>query len=268
MITWEEFKTKKKYWVWAGIIVIVLCIICGGRDDRSENKNEYGAQNVITITGHGEVKGTPDIANVYFTVRKEAKTVAEAQTKLAEIVNKSLEMLRANGIKDPDIKTESKSFNPKYEYRYNSNSATCMTNVPCPPIGNNVVVGYEAYQSTTVKIRNIDNTGKIIEELGKLGVTDLSGPNFAIDKEDALKEQARSQAIMDAKTKAKVLAKELGIRLGKMTSYNENGNYPMPMYALNASPMAKGMDVASAPAQTPVGENTISSDVTITYEIR
>jgi len=62
------------------------------------------------------------------------------------------------------------------------------------------------------------------------------------------------------------LAKDLGIRLGKMTSFNEGGNYPVPMYT-NAKMMDSAVG-ASAPAVLPVGENTISSDVTITYEIR
>jgi len=96
--------------------------------------------------------------------------------------------------------------------------------------------------------------------------SDLNGPNFAIDNEDSLKDSARKLAIDEAKLKAKNLAKDLGIRLGKITSFSENGNYPVPMYAKTmTSDTAVG---ASAPAQLPVGENIISSDVTITYEIK
>ena len=53
--------------------------------------------------------------------------------------------------------------------------------------------------------------------------------------------------------------------MGKITSFNENGNYPIPMYAGKA--MMDSVTV-SAPAQLPVGENLITSDVTITYEIK
>ena len=264
MITLEEFKTNKKYWVYTGIIVIFLFLICSGPDGRYEKRNENANQNVISVTGHGEVQATPDVASVYFTVRKEAKKVAEAQAELAVIINKSIAMLDASGIAKADIKTESKSFNPKYEHRYNT--IVCKTDVPCPPNGNNVVVGYEAYQSTTVKVKKIDDAGKIIEELGKLGVTELSGPNFTVDNQDAKKTDARNLAIKDAKVKAKALAKELGIRLGEITSYNENGNYPVPMYAKTT--MMDSAVGAAAPAELSVGQDTISSDVTITYEIR
>ena len=259
MITWEEFKVNKKYWVYAGIIIIVLLIISGGRDDRFESKNENSNVNVITITGHGEVQAVPDIANVSFTIRKEAKTVKDAQTQVTDVETKALSSLKTNGILDADRKAENVSFNPKYEYK----------NVACSQYGcpsNSVIVGYEAYETITVKIRNVDSVGKIVQDLGTVGVTELSGPNFTVDKEDAVKTQARKLAIDDAKEKAKVLAKDLGIRLGKMTSFNEGGNYPVPMYAKTMS--ADNAIGASAPAALPVGENTISSDVTITYEIR
>jgi hypothetical protein len=94
----------------------------------------------------------------------------------------------------------------------------------------------------------------------------LNGPNFTIDNPDALQVQARQKAIEDAKAKAKVLAKELGVGLGKIESFSDSsGGYPLP-YAMDAKVMSVG---ASAPtAAIPKGENTISSDVTITYEIK
>ncbi len=268
MITWEEFKTNKKYWVLAVVIFVILCVICGGRDDRNENKYQNGNQNIITITGHGEVQAAPDIANVSFTIRKEAKTVKDAQTQVSEVEARVLAALKVNNVLEKDIKTVSVSFNPKYEYRYDKQVVPC-TQYNCPPNnGNNVIVGYEAYENISIKIRNTDSAGKIIQDLGALGVTDLYGPNFTIDNEDGLKVQARKEAIDDAKNKAKILAKDLEIRLGKMTSFSENGNYPMPMYTNSLAKMDSVSAAGSAPAVLPVGENTISSDVTITYEIK
>jgi len=258
MITMEELKTNKKYWIWGGIIVLVLIFVGGGCHDRYDEKWNQNV-NVITISGHGEVNAVPDLANISFSIRKESKTVKDAQAQVVVVEKKVLESLKANNVLEKDIKTVNASFNPKYEYK----SANCYQ-FNCP--GNNVIVGYEAYENINLKIRNTDDTGKIIEELGKLGVTELSGPNFIIDKEDALKMQARKMAIDDAKLKAKTLAKDLGVRLGKMTSFAENGNYPVPMYA--KSMMDSVSSAGSAPAELPKGENLISSDITITYEIR
>jgi len=216
-------------------------------------------ENVITFSGHGEVTAIPDIANVYFTISKESKTVKEAQTLVAQIEKKSLDFLKENNVLEKDIKTTNASFSPKYDY----GQIYCIK-YPCPQ-RSPVIIGYQASESITVKIRNTDDVGKIMQGLGTLGVSDLSGPNFSIDNEDGLKAEARKKAIDNAKEKAKVLAKDLGIRLGKITSFNESGNYPVPMYAKT---MMDSVASGSAPAEISKGENIISSDITITYEIR
>ncbi|OIO29079.1 hypothetical protein COX93_00055 [Candidatus Nomurabacteria bacterium CG_4_10_14_0_2_um_filter_30_12] len=236
-------------------------------ESTSYSKRGDKQENTITFSGHGEVNAVPDIANIYFNISKEAKTVKEAQVLVAEIEKKSLESLKTNGVLEKDIKTVNASFSPKYEYRYNTKTMMPCTQYSCPPSqGNNVIVGYTASESITVKVRNTDDVGKIMQGLGTLGVSDLSGPNFSIDNEDGLKAEARKNAINDAKDKAIILAKDLGIRLGKITSFSESGNYPTPMYAKGM--MLDGVSNESAPASLPKGENTITSDVSITYEIK
>lgn len=221
--------------------------------------------NVITLSGHGEVQAAPDIANISFSIHKEKKTVKEAQGEVAVIEKKTLDFLKENKVDEKDIKTTNASFYPKYEYKYDR---VICEQYNCPPSnGKSVIVGYEASESIAVKIRNIDNVGKIMQGLGEFAVSDLSGPNFAIDKEDALKAEARKKAIDNAKEKAKVLAKDLSVSLGKITNFSESGNYPAPMYAYSALE-SSSMSAKSAPAVIPKGENTISSDVNITYEIK
>ena len=244
------------------LAVFIADALFGGTSyKRYDNKSE----NTITFSGHGEVFATPDIANISFTIRKEAKTVKIAQEGVALIEKNVLAMLKINKVEDKDIKTINASFNPKYEYRYDKQTMPC-SQYDCPPTpGKNVIVGYEAYESISLKIRDTDNTGKIMQELGVLGVTELNGPNFSVDDEDGLKTLARKKAIDDAKEKAKSLARDLGVRLGKITSFSESGNYPIPMYAKTM--MDEGA-VFSTPAIIPKGENTISSDVSITYELK
>ena len=256
---------KEKYNKIIRILIIVLLAV--GISSVVSNLSNQGLKgdkqvNTISFSGHGEIKAVPDIANINFTIRKEAKTVKDAQDGVAQVEKKALDLLKTSNIADKDIKTESVSFNPKYDYQYGS-AIPCQYN--CPP-GKSVITGYEAYESISVKIRNTDNAGKVIQGLGALGVTELNGPNFTVDNEDALKVQARKEAIDDAKGKAQVLAKDLGVRLGKITSFSEGNNYPVPMYAKTmATDSAVG---GSAPAVLPVGQNIISSDVTITYEIK
>lgn len=272
-----ERKTKLYRGLKIALIVFLAVVVAnsfsGFRNyDRYDNKTE----NTIVITGHGEISAVPDIANIYFTITKDAQTVKDAQAGVAVIEGKALALLETKGIALKDIKTTNASFNPKYEYRQavcpsipmGAGTAGITVNPTspyyCPP-SKQVITGYTASENITVKIRNTDSVGDIMQGLGTTGVSDLSGPNFAIDNEDSLKAQARKIAIDEAQAKAKVLAKDLGIRLGKMTSFNESGNYPTPMYD---KAMMGASSASPAPAVLPTGENLITSDVTITYEIK
>ena len=237
----------------------------------------------ISFSGHGEVNAVPDIASVYFTISKNAATVKDAQAGVATIEKSSLDILKAKGVADADIKTADASFYPNYEYQNaicpqfaptpvstpNSVSGSGVVSSPaiyCPP-GKQVLKGYTASESITVKVRNTDSVGDLMQALGTTGISNLSGPNFSIDNPDAVQAQARKLAIDDAKAKAQVLAKDLGVSLGKITSFNDSGNgYPI-MYATD-SLKSMGAAPAAAPAVIPKGQNTITSDVTITYEIR
>jgi hypothetical protein len=262
---------------WGLKIVLIAFLIAVAVNFLADRGNENKPENIISFSGHGEVTAVPDIANVYFTISQDAKTVKDAQALVAGIEKKSLDFLKTSNVLDKDIQTANASFSPKYDYKQaicppipmgaGTAGITVNPSSPyyCPP-GKQVITGYTASESITVKVRNTDDVGKIMQGLGTLGVSDLSGPNFSIDNEDTLKAQARKKAIDDAKAKAEVLAKDLGVHLGKITSFSESGNYPMPMYAKTLS--ADSVSSGSAPAIIPTGVNTISSDVTITYEIR
>jgi len=218
--------------------------------------------NTIVVSGEGEVYASPDIASLSYSVRDTKKTVAEAQAEVEKKISASLTFLKENGVDEKDIQTTGTTFYPQYQYYDNY----CRVDY-CPPAKAPVITGYEMSETVSVKVRAIDNIGKLIAGLGNIGVTDLSGPNFAIDNEDVLKEEARGEAITKAKTKASSLAKDLGVRLGDIVSFSESGNSPiyygkeMGMGIGGAAPMASDISTSS-------GENKVISNVTITYEIR
>ena len=218
--------------------------------------------NTIFVTGEGEQLAVSDIASLSINLNKEGKTSKEAQDLLNESITKVLKYLKDQKIEDKDIKSEYGGINPKYSYE---SQVACFV-YPCP-VKDPKIVGYTATQSITVKIRAVDTASDVRTGLTGVGVTDISGPTFSIDNEDGIKDQARAKAIADAKEKAKVLASELGVRLGKVVSFSENSGGGYPMYAAKAVSMDSVASSAPAPV-LPKGENKITSNVTITYEIK
>lgn len=263
-----KYEYKKGEYIAFISLLIILSLYFGIKflsELRSYGTESSVNSNTITLTGYGEVQAVPDIATIYFTIQSSKTTQVESSNEVNTKTKSILEFLKTKGIAEKDIKTENYNSYPKY-----SNPTPCPLYYyegmpPCRT--ESKIIGYTVSQSITVKIRKVDDAGKIIDGINKIGVTNMSGPTLAIDNEEALKIEARKKAIDNAKEKAEILSKDLGIRLGRIASFSESGNY----YPMSMGYSAKMMDVSSESSvfsEIPKGENTISSNVTITYEIR
>lgn len=241
--------------------VISFATIIGGA---VEDSSGYG-QNVITVEGYGEVDATPDIATLSFSVEETASTVEQAQEAATKKMNDTLAYLEDQDIDEEDIKTTGYNAYPKYEWV----QEICVAGTVCPP-GKSTQVGFTVSQNVSIKIRDIDNAGTVLAGIGKTGVTNISGLSFGIDDDAGLREEAQKLAIQDAKARAKRLAKELGVKLDDLVNfYEQSGGYPEP-YMMRSEAMGLGgaSDAAMAVPELPAGENTISSRVSVTYEIK
>ena len=224
-------------------------------------------QNTITVSGSGEAIAVPDTATFSFTIIEEATTVAPAQEALSKKIDSVLAMLKKEKIGEGDIKTINYNINPKYDYDSVRMGMPCSP-YSCPPYGGDPkIVGYQVSQTIEVKVKSLDKAPTLLSNVGSLGVTSVSGIYFSVSNQKDFEREARQKAINEAKVKAEQLAKDLGMRLGKVVSFSENGYYPYPM---RYESFGKGADaVAPTPApQVPAGENKITSQVQITYEIK
>lgn len=229
-----------------------------------KQQSQWGGPMTINVTGKGEVNVKPDVAQFSFSVRADAPSASEAQTKSAEAINAVTAYLKENAIEDKDIKTEGYNLNPKFKYE----TKPCMSGSYCPP-GEQIPDGFEVFQTVTVKVRDIDKAGTLLGGVGDKGATDISGLTFTIDDEDVLKAEARELAIADAKVNAEKLASNLNVRIVKMMRYYEDSP-AMPMYGYGDTRMdAMSSKVEMAPTPSiPTGENKTISNVTITYEVK
>ncbi|HVT75131.1 MAG TPA: SIMPL domain-containing protein [Candidatus Paceibacterota bacterium] len=216
--------------------------------------------NVITVSGTGEIIATPDIATFNFAVEKEGASVPEAQKKATDGMNAILAYLEKAGVDDKDIKTESYNIYPRYDYIQTSMYGG----------GKQVLAAYVVSQNITVKVRDLDKAGELLSGIGEYGATNVSGLNFSIDDHIKVERQARDAAIADAREQAELLAKSLGVKIVRLVNFSENNyGYPTPMYYAKDAAMGMGgvANQSSAPS-IPTGENKITSNVSVTYEIR
>ena len=226
-----------------------------------QNDNLY--YNSVSMNGMGEVVALPDVASFNFSVNETSESVDSAQKMATEKINKALDYLKSQGIEERDIKTTSYNINPKYEWQ----ERPSVSGLYVP--GKNVLVGYEVTQNTDVKIRETAKAGEILAGIGGLGISNVSGLQFEVDDDEALKAEARAKAINDAKQKVAAVAKELGVKVVGVISFYENTDQPMPYggYGMGGAAVMDAK-VASVAPQIPTGENKIVSTVNVTFEIK
>ncbi len=218
--------------------------------------------DTITVSGEGKIFAVPDTATFTYTVDETAPDVAAAQAKATAASNAVITYLKAQGVKDADIQTSSYSVNPQYHY----GTQVCPNYGPCQS-PEKIITGYEVSETETVKVTDISKAGTLLSGVGTHGISDVSGLNFTVANQDSINAQARDKAIADAKSKAGALASSLGVSLVRIVSFSDNGGGPGPMYEKAAGAMPLSSDAATAP-EIAVGQNSVISDVSITYEIR
>jgi hypothetical protein len=207
----------------------------------------FADPRTISMTGHGEVRGRPDTAMIQAGVTTNAPTAAAALAANSMRMNGVFAALKKLGVPDRDIQTSGFSVFPQYTNGDNNNARR--------------LTGYQVSNTVSVRLKDVDRTGPALDALVNAGANQMNGISFDIAKPEPLLEQARSQAVTDARHRAETYAKAAGIALGSILSISESGGEaPRPLFRMAA------MAPPPAPPMAP-GEQTISADVTMVWEI-
>jgi uncharacterized protein YggE len=207
------------------------------------------SQPTISVTGEATISAPPDLARIEAGVTTDAKTAREASDINNAAMGKVLLALKSAGIseKDYDYQTSQLSLQPQYANQ----------NRPGP----NVLSGYRATNRVAVKLRDVAKIAGVIDVVTAAGANDIGGINFTVSNASKLLDDARAQAIADARRKAEIYAKAAGVTLGAPVSISEHGAAVPVMYRRAAAPMAAEASIAP-------GEETLRVTVGVSWEIK
>ena len=254
-----QFKGLKFVFGISAILFLAVLVVWFGSGISNKIKEgkyigrDIEAQNVITVSGTGEIYTKPDLALVSFSVVIEKKTVEEAMAENAKRMNAVIDSVKKQGVEEKDLKTTTFTISPRYEWRKDEFLRE-----------KRILVGYEVSQALEAKIRDLAKIGDIIQVATDAGVNQVGDLQFTIDKQDELKSRARKEAIDKARAKAKEMAEQLGVKLVRITNFNESGAVPIPPYYFVEKAVPLG---GTETPQIETGENKIEVTVTLTYEI-
>ena len=161
------------------------------------------------------------------------------------------EAVKALGIEEKDISTESLYLNPSYDWTE----------------GRQNLRGYEANQQLRVKVRDLDKVSDVLSAVTNAGANQVGGVTFTIDDPQALRAEAREKAIQNAQEKAQVLADQLGVNIVKLQNFNEGGGYSPPTPYMAKAMEGVGGGAMDAGVSLPPGEQEIQVNVNMTYVV-
>ncbi|MFK5996687.1 MAG: SIMPL domain-containing protein [Rhodobacterales bacterium] len=205
----------------------------------------------LTLVGTGSVFVAPDMATVSLGVSSLKKKASEAMQANSAVMGRVFEQLMAAGIKPRDIQTSQLSLNPRWASRNNNNT---------PPR----IIGYQAVNTVTVRVRVVDRVGAILDVLTKVGANRINSIRFGIQTPRPHQDEARRRAVKDARAKAGLYAKAAGVELGRIISITENGGSPQPRKMVRMEMAAMASDVLPVAG----GELKLRSSVTLVFEIK
>ena len=269
-----------------------------------------GQQNGLWASGQGQIKVAPDLTLLEVGVRATEPTVAEANAEAAGALTAMIDVLRGSGLEDADIQTSSLNIRqetqgrevtrcPELEDAAMSSAADsptaamapasiesameqAMTSMvaglamgaqnQCYSTYEQVVTGYTVSQQMTAKVRDLDSTGELIDQLVEAGgdLIRINGINFTIEDPAPLVEEAREKAIEDLLTRSQQMADTAGVKLGALEYISESGARVLEAREESfrfAAPAAMAMDAASVSTPISTGEVTVTANVTGGFSI-
>ncbi len=204
----------------------------------------------LDVVATGETRRAPDIVNINAGVVTQAQSATDAIRQNAERMAAVRRALEQAGIAARDIQTSNVSLHPEYRYQENQ-----------PP----QLVGYRASNQVNVRFRDIAASGRILDALVAQGANQINGPMLGIDAPEAALDEARTAAIADARARADLYARALGMRVVRVLSVSEANAVPappVPVLRMQAAD-ARGEATSIEP-----GEQVLSVSLTVSFELQ
>lgn len=201
----------------------------------------------IVVVGSAEVAAVPDVATITAGVETRGPTAAEAMAANSEAMTAVFAALDAAGIERRDLQTRQLDLSSVQSQPRDAGDEAPR------------IVAYEAANMVTVRVRDIDGLGGVVDALTQAGANRFYGIAFEVSDPREDLDAAREQAVADARARAELYARAAGVTLGPVLSISDEPQGGMPMMRADAA-MAAAPPVAA-------GTVSLSASVRIVYAI-
>jgi uncharacterized protein len=202
----------------------------------------------VTVNGFGQTSRQPNQALVSLGVQTDATTASQALARNQQQMTALLNALKSNGVAQADIRTQGLSLFPRYQQVTNRQGATTQQ-----------LVGYTASNVASVRIRDLNKVGQILDAAVRAGSNTIQGIQFEVSDPAAATDEARALAMSDARHRAEQLAALANVGLGDVLAVSEvNASQPVPLPAAGIGAGGGGVEP---------GTQSIGVQIQVTWEL-
>ena len=201
----------------------------------------------ITVVATGEASIAPDLALVSFAVSGSGADVGPVREDVNVRSSAVIAKLREQGIREGDLDAPDVGIHPEYDHRRGQRP-----------------IGYRVVRQMTVKVREVDRLGEVLDGLVAAGANEVHGAQMRASNPAAAEHEALQVAVAAARAKAEVLAEASGVRLGAVARIEEEPDHrgpPMPNMRMMA------MAEADGPTEVAAGDLTVTRRIRAWFEI-
>lgn len=230
-------------------------------------------ETLLVVSGEGQSRRVPDVAIFSAGVVTQGKTGGDALSANATRMDEVVRALQRAGIAERDIQTSALSLQPQYsnpeqEAQLRARMAREPYVAPVQPQAPRII-GYEARNNVQVRVRKLREMGRIIDTLVTAGANQVDGPSFTLDEPKAALDEARTEAVQEARSRAELYARAAGLRVARILSISEGGGY------FPVQPVVMTGRMAGAPPPPPLppspvapGELTLGATVSVQFALQ
>lgn len=200
----------------------------------------------VSVSATGSVTANTDIAQISAGVVTEADTAKEAMSRNSSTMTKLIDGLKAAGIPSTDIQTTALNVDPRYSQPKDGRAPT--------------ITGYRVLNQVRLTVRDVKRLGEVLDQAMALGANQVNHISFDIAEQEVLKDEARRQAMENARRRGELYAKAAGGQLGPVLRIAESVAEIGPMPGVRAAMKA------SVPVEP--GTRTLEVEVHVTYALR
>ncbi|WP_137166946.1 SIMPL domain-containing protein [Salinimonas lutimaris] len=200
----------------------------------------------IHVSGTGSAVIVPDTFSVTFILEQKGESLTKMNTRMQQDMRQLSDFLLEQGVAERHIQSMQIQLNPWYQSTSQGREEK----------------GFVLSREVTVVHGNLNQYDALIDGALKRGVTRISHFELTAADQDKAYQQALINAVSDAKSRASLLARELGVTVGQVQSLSEGNRGAVRMES-----RAKMMMADSATGAMP-GQQYIKASVSVTFALQ